>query len=200
MRALRTLFAVVLALASFTNIAPAGAQYEGDSALTGFLEVPDNPGPGSPLIFTHTGLLPGSELTFFLEAPDGSVVDGIEVLGSVVVRVDDTGTYEGEIIIPEGLDSGVFSLNVSGTLADNTAFSRSFAVATGAGAAETTTGSDSSSAADGTTTAAAAPELAITGVSSSATAFGGVLIIGAGLALMAFATRNRSREVVNSAS
>lgn len=178
MRALRNLFVVVVALASLLSTAPAGAQYEGDSPETGVLEVPTSVGPDSTVTFTHTGLEPNSEVTFVLESSSGETVDGLEVAGAVVVRADANGTYTGDITLPPGLADGVYTLEVSGTNADGSAYNRTFSISIG----------------DGAVTETAAGALALTGVDSRRVAFNGVLIIGVGVLLVGFAARKRSPE------
>ena len=179
MRALRYLFAVAVALASLaTTVAPAGAQYEGDSPETGVLTITAD---AEILNYVHTGLLPNSELTFELQNADGQVQAGLEVAGAVVVRADANGNYDGSITIPDGLPNGVYTLVVSGTLADTSAFSRDYVINVNNGAAAAVT----------------SPALALTGSSSSRNALNGVLIIAVGAALVTFAARSRKSEAVS---
>ena len=184
MRALRNLFVVVVALASLVSTAPAGAQYEGDSPETGVLTVPANAGPDTPITFTHTGLKPNSEVTFVLESSEGVAVPGLEVAGAVVVRTDANGRYSGDVTFPEGIADGVYSLSISGTNADDTPFNKTYAVSVNGGAV-----SEASNSA-----------LALTGSDSRRSAFNGILIIAVGLALVAFAARTRSTEMVGADS
>lgn len=139
-----------------------------------------NPGPDSPINFVHKGLKPNSEITFTLQTSSGESVAGLQVSGAVVVRADAQGNYEGDISLPATVADGVYSLTVAGTYAYGSAYNQTYSISTSNGAV----------------TQAESTSLALTGVDSRRTAFNGVLIVAMGLALVAFAARTRTSEVV----
>ena len=129
--------------------------------------------------FSISGMEPGSDLTFILQDQDGNTVDGlgVQVGGAVVVQVDSQGNFNGNITIPPAADDAVYSLIVNGTRADGSDYARDIAVGVGSESiinAQTDDGD-------------APPEsLAATGASSRTFALNGLLIVGVGIALVAF--------------
>ncbi len=181
MKSLRTSVSVIVAIGMLLIAAPAGAQsYEGDSLEEGILYIPDDLEPGSAMNFAISGMEPLSDLTFVLRDDQGNALEGIEVRvqGAVVVKVDSQGNFNGDISIPSSADDAVYSLLVTGTRGDGSAYSREISVGVGS---ESTINAQTS---DDTPEA-----LALTGVSSRTTALNGLLIVGVGVAIVAFAAR-----------
>ena len=196
MRSLRSMLSVIVAIGAFLLVAaPAGAQtYAGDTLEEGILFIPADVSAGSSLNFAVAALEPNSELTFVLTASDGEVVDGLEVQGAVVVRTDAQGNFDGDIDLPGGLPDGVYTLTAEGTRANGSTYERVISFNIGSlNAVNPGASGDSAVTADSNAATAESPnELALTGSSSRSRIVNGLLFVGVGVALVAFAATRRS--------
>jgi|GEM_PF-867436 len=194
MRSLRNILSVIVAIGALLTAAPLGAQsYEGTSIEEGIFFIPAGVGPGSDVDFSVAGLAPNSEISFTLTDAAGNGVGDfeVEVLGTVVVRADGQGNFNGDITLPPGLEAGIFNVAVAGTRADGSPFSSqvSFTVDAAAAAAPVQQAQNGADGSDGNA-------LAFTGVSSGRTALNGALIVGVGVALVFVASRRREEAPV----
>ena len=188
-KALISMVTAVLAVGLLAS--PVAAQsYEGTSIEEGIFFVPADLEGGSPVDFSVNGLLPNSEITFTLLTTDGDVVadiDVVEVAGAFVLRTDAAGNFNGEVVLPDNIADGLYTLEVDGFSLDGSAFETSVVLSIGSVAATPAAGAT-------TGAAAASNELALTGSSSLSAAMNGVIIVLLGVVLVFVATRLRSGD------
>ena len=188
-KALISMVTAVLAVGLLAS--PVAAQsYEGTSIEEGIFFVPADLEGGSPVDFSVNGLLPNSEITFTLLTTDGDVVADInvvEVAGAFVLRTDAAGNFNGEVVLPDNIADGLYTLEVDGFSLDGSAFETSVVLSVGSVAATPAAGAT-------TGAAAASNELALTGSSSLSAAMNGVIIVLLGVVLVFVATRLRSGD------
>lgn len=188
-KALISMVTAVLAVGLLAS--PVAAQsYEGTSIEEGIFFVPADLEGGSPVDFSVNGLLPNSEITFTLLTTDGDVVadiDVVEVAGAFVLRTDAAGNFNGEVVLPDNIADGLYTLEVDGFFLDGSAFETSVVLSIGSVAATPAAGAT-------TGAAAASNELALTGSSSLSAAMNGVIIVLLGVVLVFVATRLRSGD------
>ena len=188
-KALISMVTAVLAVGLLAS--PVAAQsYEGTSIEEGIFFVPADLEGGSPVDFSVNGLLPNSEITFTLLTTDGDVVadiDVVEVAGAFVLRTDAAGNFNGEVVLPDNIADGLYTLEVDGFSLDGSAFETSVVLSVGSVAATPAAGAT-------TGAAAASNELALTGSSSLSAAMNGVIIVLLGVVLVFVATRLRSGD------
>lgn len=188
-KALISMVTAVLAVGLLAS--PVAAQsYEGTSIEEGIFFVPADLEGGSPVDFSVNGLLPNSEITFTLLTTDGDVVadiDVVEVAGAFVLRTDAAGNFNGEVVLPDNIADGLYTLEVDGFNLDGSAFETSVVLSVGSVAATPAAGAT-------TGAAAASNELALTGSSSLSAAMNGVIIVLLGVVLVFVATRLRSGD------
>ena len=188
-KALISMVTAVLAVGLLAS--PVAAQsYEGTSIEEGIFFVPADLEGGSPVDFSVNGLLPNSEITFTLLTTDGDVVadiDVVEVAGAFVLRTDAAGNFNGEVVLPDNIADGLYTLEVDGFFLDGSAFETSVVLSVGSVAATPAAGAT-------TGAAAASNELALTGSSSLSAAMNGVIIVLLGVVLVFVATRLRSGD------
>lgn len=188
-KALISMVTAVLAVGLLAS--PVAAQsYEGTSIEEGIFFIPADLDGGSPVDFSVNGLLPNSEITFTLLTTDGDVVadiDVVEVAGAFVLRTDAAGNFNGEVVLPDNIADGLYTLEVDGFNLDGSAFETSVVLSVGSVAATPAAGAT-------TGAAAASNELALTGSSSLSAAMNGVIIVLLGVVLVFVATRLRSGD------
>ena len=188
-KALISMVTAVLAVGLLAS--PVAAQsYEGTSIEEGIFFIPADLDGGSPVDFSVNGLLPNSEITFTLLTTDGDVVadiDVVEVAGAFVLRTDAAGNFNGEVVLPDNIADGLYTLEVDGFSLDGSAFETSVVLSVGSVAATPAAGAT-------TGAAAASNELALTGSSSLSAAMNGVIIVLLGVVLVFVATRLRSGD------
>ena len=188
-KALISMVTAVLAVGLLAS--PVAAQsYEGTSIEEGIFFIPADLDGGSPVDFSVNGLLPNSEITFTLLTTDGDVVADInvvEVAGAFVLRTDAAGNFNGEVVLPDNIADGLYTLEVDGFNLDGSAFETSVVLSVGSVAATPAAGAT-------TGAAAASNELALTGSSSLSAAMTGVIIVLLGVVLVFVATRLRSGD------
>ena len=184
-----TLALLLSLLVLLTGVSSAGAQsYEGTSLEEGIYYLPADPGPGSIIRFSASGLVPNSEVEIRLVDANRNELDGLtEVQGVVVVRADAAGNVNADLRLPANMGAGTYILIVEGQRDDLTPFVSEQTVQVAAAAAQ-------NSSSDPDTQPAT---LALTGSETQGRLFGGVLLVGLGLGLVVVASRRRGELPVD---
>ena len=127
---MKKLIASVVALVLFGAAPAASAQdYSGPDLGTGVFSAPAAATPGAKVAFEASGLRPGAEVEVLLISGDGaiSVLDSTEVQGMAASRlarsvVDESGSVNLNVTLPETLGEGTYTLEVRSTKADGSEF------------------------------------------------------------------------------